>query len=291
MTANFRIIPRNFHDEATLTITASGELNSDFAVTNTQLHPRSSVWRSNAAPGGPTPSSIDIKGTFSRNRKVTFFGAFRHLCHGSKFRLQLYSDAAWAVSVYDSTALDALQSAWINNSGYAWGDDPYTISAYDPLVLESPFWLWFTEKTIRSYKLTVSNYTVGYGPDYLYWQIGRLWLGRHIEPLINPDFGLSIGWQDNTQRSRTQGGSLRTVLGNRWRVMKMTLGRVDETERAFWLDMLAFCQLGNDIVVSVFPEEASRRERDHLLDCKMSTLDVLGRQVSWLEKTLALEEL
>jgi hypothetical protein len=96
---------------------------------------------------------------------------------------------------------------------------------------------------------------------------------------------------DHTDRNRSRGGSLRTNVGPAWRTMTMDLPRVPEASRAGWIDTMQQVRTGRDFVLSMFPEEATRRERDHTLNCKMSTLDPLERwHLVHLKKRIQIEE-
>ena len=281
-TANLRIVPRNFHDEATLT---ASEAAAGFAIANTQATARDTVWRSTST------GTVTISGSFSRDRVVNFFGMFRHVNHGGQIRVQLYSDAAWTTQVDDTgtVAINKVVGS-SSDSAYAWGDDPYGDGQYDPLLTEAPYWFWFAvDRTIQSYKITLSSHAATYGYS-AYWQASRLWLGKYFEPAINPSYGATSGVADNSDRNRSRGGSLRTSLGARWRAVRMSLDSVAETEVPTWMDILAHCQLGRDVVASLFPGDGTRRERDNLICGKFAALDVLGRQINRLTKNLALEE-
>lgn len=282
-TANLRIVPRNFHDEATVTTSSAA---TGFDVTNTQNTARDTVWRSAVS------TTTTVSGTFSRNRVVNFFGMFRHRNHGGSIRVQLYSDAAWTTQV-DDTGTVAINKI-VGGSGdtaYAWGDDPYGAGQYDPLLTDSPYWFWFaTSRTIRSYKATFSSISSTYWPG-TYWQASRFWVGLGFEVAINPVYGAALGWQDETDRNRTRGGSLRTNLGAKWKTIKWDFDAIAENEVPVWLDILANAQTGKDIVVSLFPNDGTRKERDHIIAAKLSALDPIGRQVNRLTHSMQAEEI
>jgi hypothetical protein len=255
-----------------------------FAASNTQNTQRSRVWRSTAG------TSQYVRGTFADGlaRTVSFFGFFLHRCHGGKVRLQLYSDTAWTTQVYDSTALDVINV--VPSDGANWGIDPYGGGAIDPFLLDAPYWLWLTATACKSYKITFSNNVTTY-TGTAYWQVCRFYVGKWIEVQINPDYGLPLGYESLNDRNRTRGGSLRTNVGQRWRQMTVDLANVRENERAAWLDIANYCGTGRDFVISLFPEEASRRERDHMLNGKFSALGPIVRQnFSQLRQNLRIEE-
>lgn len=287
MTTNIRIVPRNFHDEATLTASTEATL---FPVTETQNSARDNVWRSTST------ATATISGTFSRSRVVNFFGMFYHRNQGSSIRVQCYTDAAWSSAATGGDTGTVSINKVVGGSGdtgFQWGDDPYGTGQYDPLIAEQPYWYYFPANvTLQSYKVTFSSHVTTFWSD-AFWHTGRLWLGKYFQPRINPAYnGNGLAWQDNTERNRTRGGSLRTNVGFRWRQMKMTLEEVDETESPVWFDILARSGTGKDLVVSLFPEDGTRRERDNIACCKFKSLnDIVRQMVNRSTLSLQVEEI
>ncbi len=283
-----RVVPKNFHDLAVLT--ASADPASGFPLNFTQNTIRDRVWRSADTGSSPSARDITIFGLLPRDMDVSFFGMFRHRNYGGKCELKLFSDGAWTTQVYASTALPITT---VFSSGYSWGDNPYGLGQQDPFVGEAAFRIWLPSlTTCRSYSITFSHSASPFGYDY--WQISRLWLGKYFELLRDPAFGVALGWAESTDgnRNRTLGGSLRTSIPARWRVMKMDLHAMAEIERATWMDIYAYCQTSRDLIVAVYPADADgRRDRDYMLDGKLSALDILGRQEATLTTTLAVEEI
>jgi hypothetical protein len=269
-TANLRLVPRNFHDEATLTNSITPA--TGFPVTNTQNSTRSLVWKST----GTTAQTI--KGTLAASRSATFFGMFRHAMSGGSVRIQLFSDAAWTTQTYDSTALP------VNNitptDVYDWG-----IGSNDPFAGTWPYWIWFASAAFQSYTISFSG-----SPTIGYWQASRIWLGKHLEVTYNPAYGATLGFLDQSDRDRSRSGSLRTRVGPTWRTMDLTMGEIDESQRAAFLDILQYCGTSRDVVASLFPLDGTRLERDHIINGKFSNMNALGRQVSYLTGHLQLEE-
>lgn len=284
--ANLRIVPRNFHDEATVT---ASEAASGFPATNTQNDGRDTAWRSS------TTGTVTIDGTFSRNRVINVFGMFHHVNHGGSIRFQGFTDAAWTTGATGGDTGTVSINKVVGGSSdtsYAWGDDPYSIGQYDPLFTESPYWYWFASNvTIRSYRITLSSHSSAYGYSS-YWQISRLFLGKYWSPRINPSYdGSGLTWNDNTDSERSRGGSLRANMGARWREMKMQFNGIDEDEAPVWMDIMAYAQRSRAVMVSLFPEEGTRAERDNTALVKFTSLDVLGRQVNRLTKNMAVSEI
>lgn len=264
--ANLRVFPYSHHDDATLT-TSGTTATGDFALTNTQNHIRSKVWRAT------TNGAMTIKGTFATSQKATGFFVFGHNVSG--ITLQLYSDTAWTTSVYGP------QAAYQGTADSTFDGWP-GITA-DPDVADAPFMLHFAEKTIRSYTISIAS---GGDPH----QITTIWLGKAFEVAINPAYGLALGFATVTDRNRSRGGSLRTNVAANWRTLEFDLSWMNEGDRGVWIDMMRKRGTGRPIVVSAFPEDGTRKERDHTMLCMFSSLNAIGRQVSWLTKRVQLEE-
>jgi hypothetical protein len=270
MTANLRIVPLNHHDAATLTTSIAPA--TGFPATNTQNSTRSLVWKS------PDGTAQTVSGVTTANRSATFFGMFIHACAGANVRLQLYSDIAWASQVYDSTAL-AVNNVTPTDT-YDWGT-----GSNDPFAGQWPFWIWFASTTFRSYKISFSG-----TPTAGYFQASRFWLGKAYEFFQNWDLGGGFGWVDNSDRNRSRAGSSRRSRGGTWRIAQGNMNGLVESDARALLDMQRYCGTSLDVVVSLFPEEATARERDNVVDCTFVNLNILGRQVGRLTNNLQFEE-
>jgi hypothetical protein len=286
MTTNARFCFRNFHDEAT--VTASTEAN-EYPATDTQNYIRDAAWRST------TTSSSTILGTFSRNRVINWWGMFRHREHGGQVRFEGFTNDNWTGAATGGDTGIVNVNKIVGSSGdtaFAWGDDPYGAGQYDPLLIESPYWYYFASPvTIRSYRITLSSHSTTYWNDD-YHHVGRIWVGKYFQPRVNPSYdGFGFGWRDNTERSRSRGGSLRSNIGSRWREARMQLDGIDENEAPVWNDGIANSQMGKDIFASMFPEDETRLERDNMGLFKLASLNPIGRQVSRLTTSLQLEEI
>lgn len=288
MAANFLIIPRNFHFEATLS--TEFDAAEGCSIVNTQNRKRSRVWRSASATAADASDNQFIAGTFDDGdpREPDFFAFFRHRCHGGQVRLQLYSDAVWSVQVYDSGAIDVIRA--IGADGADFGVDPYAIGAFDPHIIESPFYLRFDPVGCLSYKVTFSSNVATFGAAY--WEVCTFLLGRSFAPARQP-VSFDVGFVDLTDVERSRGGTVYSNVGAQARTLRISLESVNENERAAWLDIVRQCGLGRDVGVTLFDGEETRRERDHVMYGTMSALDPIGRSVSrWnlLTKSLQFQE-
>lgn len=276
MANNLRIVPWNFHDEATLStsiVSAAG-----FPASNTQNTRRSRVWLSS------TNADQDILGTYadSVTRTSSHFSFFLHRCHGGNVQLRLYSDAAWTTLVYDSTVLPVYT---VPTEGADWGWDPYGIGAgNDPQLLFAPFYIWHDETPHLSYRISFTDNVSTFNAPY--WQVSRIWIGKFFEVMFNPSYGATLGYEDMTDDDRSRGGSDVSNVGAIWKTMDMTLDWINESERAMWVDIMERLGTGRNLVASWFPGAGDRLERDHTICGKFNSLDALGRKVSTLTKKL-----
>lgn len=264
-----RIVPHNLHDDAT--VTGTGTAVTGFPVTYTQNTIRGRSLRISG-------SSFVIKGTLAGTRSASHLSLHRHtIAAGATVTLELFSDAAWTSSVYDSTALDI--ASFTDDSGG---------SAFD-FGLESaftrsnvPFVHWFTPTEFQSYEITLSSIS---SPE-----VNRVFLGLGFEFQVNPDYGAPLSWSTNTDSNRTLGGSLRRNAGEQWRSLSLELNGIREAERQFLLDLMQRNGTSKDFVLSLFPEDETLMEAAYTLNATFTSLDAIGRQISRLTKRLVMQE-
>lgn len=274
MTSNLRIVPKNDWDDAELTPSVTAEVG--YEVTNTQNTIRGQVWRTTSNAGQ------SITAVLPSSRVLSHFSMHRHLCHAGSLRVQLYTDAAAT-----TPASPFSDSGVVSATPYT-ASEPYTWSegSNDPLKTLAPYWLWFAETTVRAIKITFSG-----TPSQNYWQVSRVWAGRYLELFYDPPFGgMLLGQQENTDRERTQGGSLRTNAGEQWRNMTFDLHAMREYELAPWIDIRAYAGTTKDVMVSVYPGDGTRREALYTLAGRLANLNDIGRDVNRLTTRIQVEE-
>jgi hypothetical protein len=275
--ANLRIVPLNFFDDATLTATSEV---AGMEIENAQVSARDAFWRSTSLV------QQVVTGTWGGDGKmISAFAFFRHNAHGGTVRLQLYSDTALAAQVYDSGTVNVHDMVALGS--FDWGVDPLGTTSTDPLVFESPYYLYFTAVAAAGFKITLDG-DGGAGDSF--WEVGRFWLGKYFEVGTNPNYGAELGWMQISERKRTRGGSLRSNASGRWRQFTFDLKQISTADRPTWLDMMAQAGLANDIVVSLFPVAGGRVERDYTVDGKFVSLDPIGYGLPWHSKRVTIEE-
>lgn len=250
--SNLEICPRNFFDEAV--IEASPAMEATLPVTYTQLTDRTLRARSTS-----TADQV-VQGYFvGTGRKADRFGVFRHTGYGGKIRLQLYQNDDYTTQVYDSGVVDFV-SELVLLGDLDFGFAPFGIPLSDPLIMEAPYHLAFTAVAFKSFKITMSDC------QYLYWEIGRFFLGKHLEAPYNPKNGMQFGWQGNTERKRApRSAVIQTLPGDRWPEFSADMLFATEEEREQWSDLLAQCTSA-DMMVNIFPTAGGRQTRDHIFN-------------------------
>lgn len=265
-----KILPVNFFDEATITVTPAAV--STLPVTNLQSNIRDAVWRS------PNLDQQVISGTWSGNaRPVNAWGLWPGTgtasLIGAQVRVQLYSDSTYTTQVYDSGTLDFFTfngSAW---GDFDWGSAPWGVAADDRTARLAPLVRYFTQVTASSFRITITN---GGAVDTPYFEARRFWLAQAVTAPFNARPGAAPAWVSGSKHERTIGGVLRRQSRARWRELRIETKVTSEADRAAWSDLSYACDPATEIVLSLFPGDGTRRERDFTV---LGSLEVLNPMV------------
>lgn len=260
---SLRIIVANEADTATLS--ASPAVAASLPVTNLQDPSRARVMRTTGL------ADQQVKATWTVARQVSALALVRHNLTGSgTLRVQLYSDAAWSIQVYDSGALKAWPVAALGD--LAWGVDPLAPTVFTGWGRAFSV-LWLPSLvTARSLVLTLSDPTNGAG----YMEASRLFVGRHMEPDKSFDWGIEMGWREDTRQERTDGGTLRSDATEPYRRMRLKLSWLSESDRPKWVDILRAAGRRKDLFVSA-EQSGGMLERDYTLAAKIVSAPVSAR--------------
>lgn len=226
-----RIVYKNLADLATLT--ADPVASTVDPVTYLQQDSRGHLFAA-AASGSQV-----IKGTW--NGTAYTVSAVRlertNLADGDTWRVQLYSGADWTTEVYDSTAVA-----------------PFATNLYDDWN-HSNADLFFTAETgVKSFKITLSTATA--------FQAARLVLGAYTEAEFNPMYGITLGYDGNSEQTRREGGSMATTTRADWRALSFDMLTTTEAYRAAWNEIGRYAGNHKTVWVSVFPGTGGTQERD-----------------------------
>ena len=232
--ANLRIGYLNYADLAT--ITADPVATTTGPVTYLQSDARGDIFLASST------ASQAIKGTWDgTSYTVSQMCLWRHnLVYSDTIRLQLYSDAAWTTQVYDSTALAAYVSGLFDNWGWAFTNR------------------YFAAQACKSFKITVAASAAAL-------QCARLYLGPYTEAPVQAGDGLILTPETNARQSRSEGGSLRSIVKADWRSMAFDMMVGTEAYRAAWYEIGRYCNVNKALVASLYPEAAGTSERDHTI--------------------------
>lgn len=235
--ANLRIGYLNYADLAT--ITADPVATTTGPVTYLQSDARGDIFLASSA------ASQAIKGTWGgTSYTVSQLTLWRHnLVYSDTIRLELFSDAAWTTPVYNPAASAAYVSGLFDNWGWAFSNR------------------YFAATACKSFKITVAASAAAF-------QCSRLYLGPYTEAPINPEYGAVFGIETNARQSRSEGGSLRSIVKADWRTAMFDMLTRTEADRAAWMEISRYCGISKSFVASLYPEVGGTEERDHTLFSK-----------------------
>jgi len=247
------------------TLTASPA--AAIAVANLQDASRAKVWRSSGT------TLQQIQGTSSTAAQVNCCILDRHnLSSAAKWRLQLYSDAAWTTSVYDSGYVDANPA--IPWGQFSWGYDPWGATVYTNWGF-GVAQMWFSSVGAKSFTLTIADTTNTAG----YLQAARLMIGPALSCEAAPSYGLGFRWEETTKQTRTDGGTLRSDPASAYRVLNLDLKRFSNSQRSNLSEAYRYCGKRRDIFVSVFEGTGGTVERDYSFRGKWAAMP--GLPTDW----------
>lgn len=252
--AKLRLCVRNAIDDATLT--ASPAMRTTLPPSNLQIPARARVARSVDAT-----AAQDIKFTWNgAGYDLNFLMLSRHnLEPGSTWRIRLYNTQDWSgTAIYDSGAITAVDGATLGALDF--GVDQLGAGEFDAWLGQQFSIKYFPTVRALSGIVTLTNIGNAYG----YVEASRLFAGNYTEFAYNPST-LDFAWADNTEQSRSAGGSARSDGDIVYRTLTADLTFIKAEERANVVDMLRYAGRRKDIFLAVFPEVGGEKERDHTL--------------------------
>lgn len=258
-----RILPVNWADTATLSVSPAAV--TTLPVTNLQSNVRDRVWRSTSL------AQQVITGHWSGGGyPCSAWGMWPGNMAGSTIRVQLYSDTAWSVQVYDSGTLDFFTYTGTVYGTFLWGATPWGVEVGDRTAKLAPKVVYFTQVVAASFKITITN---GPGVDTSYFEARRFWLADYVDAPYNARYGAQPAWRSSSEHARTIGGSLRRRNGARWKELRFDTMFATEADRTKWSDLMYQLDPATELVLSLFPAAATRQERDFTV---MGSLEVLN---------------
>lgn len=254
--ANFRLCATNAIDEALLTANPVGV--ATLPPYHLQLPARGRIFKTTS------PAVQELKFTWGgQGHYMNFLMLNRHnLEAGAQWRVQLFSDANWTNSFYNSGLLPAFQYSTL--AELQWGVSPLGNSIFNGHPQFSI--LYFTRAVALSGIVSLHN--TGNSNGYL--AASRLFGGDYMEMQWNPEAS-DWGWDEETKQSRAPtSGTLRSDAGAPFRSLDLQLSFTDEVQRARLADLLYSGGMRKDMFVALFPGAGSYLERDYTFLGKMT---------------------
>ena len=265
-----RLIPVNHFDDAAISVAPAAV--STLPVTALQTYDREDLYRS------PNLDPQVITGHWNGNVRVidhvsVWPSAQRSSLIGSRWRFEFFRDAAWVTSIYDTGTLDffAFNGSAFGLAGY--GVEPYGVDPTDRTARLAPFLRYFAAVNAGSFRITITN---GGAVDKPYFEARRIWMGQSVIGPRNASFGAAPQWLTNSELKRTIGGSAQRLARARWRGLRIDSRVFTEADRATWSDLLSVCTPDREIILTCFPGEGARRERDFTVMGSLEALNPLS---------------
>lgn len=266
-----RIVPVNFLDSTHCSdLAVSPVAETNFPITNLQSNVRDRVWRATSL------NAQTITGTFGGNCRqishLSIWPADGSSLIGAQVAVRMWSDVAQTTLVRNVAATKFFTPTGQNYGEFLWGVHPWGVAAGDRTARLAPFVTWFTPIAVSAFEITITN---GGAVDTPYFEARRIWLGDYVQAPYNARPGAAPKWDSSSSHERTPlGGSLRRRAGASWRELSFQTIFRTEADRSAWSDLLRVCDPAKEIVVSLFPTDASeKRRRDFTLMGSLTALN------------------
>lgn len=261
--SNLRLVAVNQVDAATLG--ASPALAASLPVTNLQDTRRAKVARTTST------ANQTITGNFAATAVCSAAALWRHnLTSAGTWRIELYSaDNQAGTKVYDSGDTLAYTAKCLGDLD--WGTDPLGASVFTGWSFIYSV-LWFSPVPAKSFRLTLKDASNPAG----YMEASRLVIGVHLSPAANMEYGMELGWRDDSRQVRMDGGSLHVESVEVYRTAAFELGWLADTERAKWLEIARKTGKRGEVLLSLYPSVGGAKERDHTFLGRLSATEPLN---------------
>jgi hypothetical protein len=232
-----------------LTLTATSEAGTYLASNLLNVQP-GRIWRSTSTAAQTITADL---GEDKRNNAFCIYAHNLSNDGTASVRLTLSNDAAHTDIVYDNTVegTDPL---------YGWGEGPYGMEGYGGYSSEGwaqPFTvIWLGDVYVARYFRVIITDTAN-ADGYI--QAGRIKLGQSIDiPVVQ---GYSMGWDEQTELTRTRGGALRSDSRDPFRYASATSAVLDKIQEGDVLEVFRSVGRRGDVLWSAFPDDATAQTR------------------------------
>ena len=263
--SNLRIIHKNIIAQK-LALTASTEAGA-LLVSNLLTDIKSQVWRS-------TATSAQLTATWTNLQTIkAVILPHTNLTNAATMRVRGYTNTTdvpgVASAVFDTTALTCC--AVTSSAAMGWDLNTPGVAnfGYGGGVYAG---LFFTGGSVR--KLYIELVDSGNAAGYV--EASRLITGDYWEPTYNADFGLKLGYKDDSVHMRTDSGDLITDIKPRSKTLTFDLGDLVPADREVLMRIVRSNGLPAPIFISVFPGDTDKnKEQDYQIYGKLSQISEL----------------
>ena len=255
-----RILYNNLADTATIARVSGTDA---LPASNLSTKERENVWRTAL---GTTSATLEVR--FADGQKaVNMICLYRsNLTQSATWRVQVWTDDTMTTQTYDSGTGSAVAVTALGD--LEWGVDPLGKTLYtDWGHVVSTLWL---ASTVYGNYMRIDVTDTGSTDSYL--QASRLFVGQYWEPTYAPKRGMQTQWVDTSKQQRTDGGTVHVEPGSQYRRMSVAGEWMTEAERIQATNIFRAKGLREDMFVSVFPQTNGAYERDHQMQCVLSSI-------------------
>ena len=278
--SNLRMITDNLADSATLT--ASPAMAATLDVNNLKNDQRVEVARTTSTDDQAILLDLPSPDFFSA---ACLYG--HNLSGAAQWRWRLYSSANQEGSlVFDSGLVRAVPIFTLGDYGPRWGVLPLGYSIFDGWDARFST-IWHPRVIAQSARLDIQD--SGNSAGYL--QARRLLAGDYVSYRYNCDANPTLTWVDTDEVRRTAGGSLDTKQGIQYRQLELTYSFLQHSERGDFLETMRRIRKSQSILMSLFPEQGGRLERDYTMLCKKTDGGAMTYAYPHHQTSLTLEEI
>lgn len=255
-----RVVYDNTADLAVLTASSSA---GSLVANNLKTKYKAEVWRTTS-----TTASLTLQWV---GAKIAGCLALVHsnMSSAGTIRIRCYTAATDSSPAYDSGVQIAVPPSSLGT--WAWGSLPLGINAYAYGGL-SYIVKWFPQ---APYEKIVVDLVDAANPSS-YMEFARLICGAYQSFSTNPDWGIEIGYTDNSSQYRNDGSDMLVDRGIMFKTMKFALSNMRESDKVLIQSLQRNNAKYRPLLISIFPENTDTAlEQMYQIYATMNNLSAL----------------
>lgn len=260
--SNVRMLLKNKWDEAELNL-LTGTSISTLPLSNSQQYARSLTA---AITPDETGASVIIF-NLTELTLLNGFVVYRHwLSNAAQWKLELFDSInCTGIQLLDSGLMDVVPTKTLGELD--WLVDPLVASAFDawPFKFSQH---WFADVFALSGRLTLKDENARDGIH----EFDRIYMGVAFQPSVNFSWGSEFVWQTTAKQKETAAGSVFAAVKPKTRQLAFSLDYLVESERPHLSAAFQYVGLSKDWFISLYPEAGGRKEIEHAMAAKFTSL-------------------